>query len=260
MMTSSIASINHLPESERRSIYARLIPGQLIDYFGINPFLVDRNGNDLLQVACSKDGSSVEVSLYHEPGFPDPVLYGHMTDTINGQIHILLYIINDPASPRFDVDRMPDGTPTQFGTRTRNLEAEQAAMSAGLLPGQIRKGLHLLREAQDTFEFFIKSLGHTIYFVEPLYYHNAIIFEKYGFAYQKGRRLMEEINRGFSEGGAFISLLGTTPFRDLSAPSHISLRSWAIHDGILGRPFGDITMYKTIGNPAGIRTTGEISW
>jgi len=55
----------------------------------------------------------MEMILRHEPGFPDPLLYGHLTDTLNGQIHILLYILNDPASPRFDVDRLPDGTATR---------------------------------------------------------------------------------------------------------------------------------------------------
>jgi hypothetical protein len=60
--------------------------------------------------------------------FPDPILYAHLTDTMNGQIHILLYILNDPDSPRFDVDKMPDGTPTKFGILKRNVEAEIKAM------------------------------------------------------------------------------------------------------------------------------------
>lgn len=222
--------------------------------------MVDRFGNDLLRVDPSPDGSSVELSLFHEFGFQDPVLYGHLTDTLNGQIHVLLYVINDPESPRFDVDRMPDGTATQFGTRVRNLDAELAAMQAGLMPGQIRKGLHIMRDAQQTFEEFVRSLNHSMYFVEPLYYHNAIIFEKYGFAYQQGRRLMEEIDRGFAEKGALTAQLGTSPFRQSGATGKISLRSWAIHDGILGHPFGDITMYKTIDNPAQVSTTGAVEW
>jgi hypothetical protein len=47
----------------------------------------------------------------HKIDFPDPILYAHLTDTINGQIHVLLYILNDPDSPRFDVDKMPTAHP-----------------------------------------------------------------------------------------------------------------------------------------------------
>ena len=82
---------------------------------------------------------SVEMSLFHEANFPDPILYGHLTDTMNGQVHVLLYILNDPGSERFDVDRMPDGRPTKFGTLIRNLAAEAAALEAGLAPGQVRR-------------------------------------------------------------------------------------------------------------------------
>jgi hypothetical protein len=67
-----------------------------------------------------------------------------------------------------------------------------------LSPGQVRRGLRLLAPAIETFEQFVASLGHDMYFVEPLYYHNAVIFERYGFTYQMGRRLMERIESGFS--------------------------------------------------------------
>ena len=31
-------------------------------------------------------------------------------------------------------------------------------------------------------------------------------------------------------------------------------RSWAIHDGILGEPWDDVHIYKTLGEDAGIKT------
>jgi hypothetical protein len=43
----------------------------------------------------------VEITLRHQINFPDPVLYGHLTDTLTGQIHVLLYILNDPDSPPY---------------------------------------------------------------------------------------------------------------------------------------------------------------
>jgi acetoin utilization protein AcuC len=201
------------------------------------------------------------MSLYHQHGFPDPILYGHITDTLNEQIHVLLYVLNNPEGPRFDVDRMPDGTPTMFGTHFRNLEAEEAAMRVGLAPGQVRHGMRLLSKAMLRFEEFIESLRHDLYFVEPLFYHNAVFFERAGFNYQKGRIQMGLIQEGFSSGGELISLLdNSTPFRRPEAANSVRLRSWALHDGILGEPFTDITMYKQIGAHAGVTTCKGCDW
>jgi len=261
MAPSTIVGINQLPYTEKRQIYTRLIPTALLKHFNLDPSLIDGNGNDLVRLNCSSSSSTVELSLHHQTDFPDPVLYGHLTDTLNGQIHVLLYILNDPDSPRFDVDRLPDGTPTKFGTRVRNQQAEVAAMQAGLAPGQVRRGLRMLSPAIDGFEVFINSLKHDLYFVEPLYYHNAVIFERYGFAYQKGNRLMKRIQSGFSAGGEFISRLdGSTPFRQPESANSIRLRSWAIHDGIMGEPFQDVTMYKQVGRSAGIITCPDCAW
>lgn len=258
MSPSTIGEINRLPEIEKREIYARYIPQQLIERFNL-PDL--GQNHDLLKFRYATGSSDVEMMLYHEAGFPDPVLYGHLADTLNGQIHVLLYILNDPDSPRFDVDKMPDGSPTRFGIRKRNLEAEESAMRAGLAPGQVRRGLHLFKEATATFEQFVASLGHDMYFAEPLYYHNAVIFERHGFSYQMGKRRMESIHLGFQEGGELREKLdGSTPFRSLDAANSIRLRSWAIHDGIMGEPFTNVTMYKHIGRLAGVNTTPGCKW
>lgn len=261
MGPSTIGGINKLPEHEKREIYRRVIPLELLNHFKLSPFLVDTQGRDLMVLKCHPGSSDAEMSLYHQADFPDPILYGHLTDTMNGQIHVLLYILNDPESQRFNVDRMPDGRTTRFGTLHRNLEAEQAAMEYGLAPGQIRSGLRLLPAAVQAFDTFIKSLGHDIYFVEPLYYHNAVIFERYGLAYQAGRKLMERIQAGFADGGSLLPLLdGSTPFRSPEAAHSIRLRSWAIHDGILGEPFTNVTMYKHIDKLAGVSTCEGCSW
>jgi len=93
-----------------------------------------------------------------------------------------------------------------------------------------------------------------------LFYHNAVIFERYGFRYQKGRRLMERIEQGFQAGGDLLPLLdGSTPFRQPEAANSIRLRSWAIHDGILGEPFTNVTMYKESGKHAGV-STAQCEW
>lgn len=260
MSPSTIGGINLLPEAEKRSIYARYIPQVLLEKYNIPP-LTSAAAYNLLQFRFAPGTTDVEMRLFHQTNFPDPLLYAHLTDTLNGQIHILLYILNSPDSPRFDVDKMPDGSPTQFGTLQRNKSAELEALKAGLAPGQVRKGLRLLRQAIDSFEEFITALGHDMYFVQPLYYHNAVIFERYGFTYQVGRRLMNDIHAGFQTGGALLPQLdGSSLFRQPYAANSIRHRSWAIHDGILGEPFTNVTMYKQVGKSAGINSAPGCIW
>ena len=258
MNPSTIGGINKLAEEEKRAIYARYIPQDLMQRFNLSDLAHDR---ELLKFRFASGASDVEMMLYHQAGFLDPILYAHLTDTMNGQIHVLLYILNDPASPRFDVDKMPDGSMTRFGILKRNLEAELAAMQAGLSPGQVRRGLRLARPASEAFEGFVTSLGHDMFFVEPLYYHNAVIFERYGFAYQMGKRQMDSIHAGFQKGGELRQRLDeSTPFRTPQAAGSIRLRSWAIHDGILGEPFTNVTMYKRVGKSAEINTAPGCKW
>jgi hypothetical protein len=258
---SSIASINRLPEAEKRAVYLRMVPKALAERYALPPDFRDASGRPLAEVRCQAGSTDVVVAVRHQADAADPLLYAHVTDTMNGQMHVLLYIINDPDSPRFDVDRLPDGTPTEFGVYRRNMPAEEAAQRAGLAPGQVRRGLRVLRESIEAFDSFVDSLGHELYFVEPLFYHNAVVFEGYGFTYQQGRRLMEGIHSGFVEGGPLWQQLDeSTPFRRRSASTSVRGRSWAIHDGILGYPFTRVTMYRRIGVNAGVSTFPGATW
>jgi hypothetical protein len=260
MPPSTIGGINLLSESEKRAVYARYIPASILEKYNIPP-LTSAAGYNQLQFNFASGSSDVEMRLFHQVDFPDPILYAHLTDTLNGQIHVLLYILNDPASARFDVDKMPDGSPTKFGTLQRNIEAERNSLEAGLAPGQIRRGLRLFSQVMETFEQFVSALGHDIYFIEPLYYHNAVNFERYGFAYQVGKRLMHSIHAGFQSGGDLIAQLdGSNSFRQLDASNSVRKRSWAIHDGLLGEPFTNVTMYKRVGKSAGIQTAPDCNW
>jgi hypothetical protein len=261
MSPHSIAALNLLPFKEKETIYSRFIPQELLERFDIQPDFRDLSGNRLLTLHFESGSTDVTLDLRHAVDAQDPLLYAHLTDTINGQIHVLLYIVNDPEGPRFDVDKMPDDTPTHFGRMLRNIHEEKRAMEAGLAPGQVRRGLRILRHSIQSFEDFVTSLEHEIYFIEPLSYHNAIVFERYGFTYQQGRRLMERTNTGFLEGGAYHALMdGSTPFRQPGMESTIRGRSWAVHDGILGAPFSNVTMYKHVGTHAGVATFPDAMW
>ncbi|GMR11241.1 MAG: hypothetical protein BMS9Abin28_2069 [Anaerolineae bacterium] len=261
MTPRSIAAINQLPESQKREIYSRFIPPQLLEQFDITASLEDAQARSLAEFRYREGSTDFVIELKHEVEAEDPLFFAHLTDTMNGQIHVLLYIVNDPSSERYDVDRMPDGRRTQFGLELRNLEAEEAAMLAGLAPGQIRRGLRSLAHAVPTFEAFTASLGHSVFFIEPMFYHNAVIFEQYGFAYLKGRRRMEELHRGFQPGGPLaVKLDGSTPFRRASSADSILGRSWAVHDGIGDEPYTGVTMYKRLGKNAGINTFPDSVW
>ncbi len=258
----SIAGLNQLPEAERRTRYAEVLPSALLERFNIQPgTLADGEGRSLFTITGSAGSSGVELDLRHAWDAPDPLFYGHFADTMNGQIIVLLAVVNDPSAPRFDVDRLADGTKTQFGTAARNLTAETAALAAGLAPGQVRRGLRALPELIVAFEAFVARLGHSLYFTEPLSYHNAVVFERYGFAYQQGKRWMESLHSRFSSGGDLLARLdGSTPFRQPGFAHSLRGRSWAIHDGILGEPYSGVHMYKTIGKQAGISTFPDGKW
>jgi len=142
----SIGGLNKLSESDRLDHVRLLIPPALFERYHINPdTFADEEGCPLVNWVGAPGTTSVEFSLYHQHAATDPLMYFHITDTISLQLHILLAVVNDPDSPRFDVDRMPDGSKTHFGIFKRNLEAEVAAMQAGLAPGQIRRGFDTRR-------------------------------------------------------------------------------------------------------------------
>jgi len=258
----SIRSINDLDRAAQEAIYRTLVPDELLVQYNIDPqTLSDAAGRRLVEFTCPHGTSSVEIKVWHQAGARDPLLYLHLADTVNNQLAVLLFVVNDPASPRFEVDRDWTGERTKFGTLTRNIEAEIAAMQAGLAPGQVRRGLKLTRRLIPTFEKFVARLGHQIFFLEPLAYHTAILFERYGCAYTRGRVKMEWINREFAPGGAlYLRLDGSTPFRQPGAERTVRGRSWAIHDGILGERFSDVHMYKRVGINAGICTFPDALW
>jgi hypothetical protein len=145
-----------------------------------------------------------------------------------------------------------------FGTLRRNLAAEEQAMLAGLAPGQIRTGLGGTRLVFDQLDAFLSLLGHRAYFLEPLTYASAWVFERRGFAYVRGHKMMDDIQRGFQPGGVLYECLDErSPFRRRDQAQTVRGRAWAIHDGILGAMdlrWDGLRMVKQIGRHAGVET------
>ena len=258
---SSIREINDLPPEEKRAVYAVLVPDWVYTRFHINRDGYNAQGQRAIYFRCPTGSSAVEISVYHHPAAHDPVLYLHLGDTFNAQLIVLLMVVNDPEAPRFNIDVDENGHPTLLGTNGRNIPEEIRAMRAGLAPGQVRRGLRVFRTAIPIFERFVARMGHDIFFAEPLFYHNAIILERYGFAYSRGLQKMKAIHARFQPGGDLHERLdGSTPFRHPDAWRTIFGRSWAIHDGIMGAPLSGLQMYKRVGVDAGVCTFPDAHW
>lgn len=259
---SSLLTINQLPDELRDQVYQTLLVDELLGRYAIDRrTLRNSRGERVVTFDTSPNLGMLEMRVWRQLADQDPLLYMQLADTHTNQIVILLFITSDPASPRFSVDRDWKGEPTKFGTLSRNIEAEVAALQAGLSPGQVRRGLRLARKMLPNFERFISRLGYDLYLMEPLAYHSAVLFESFGCAYSQGRRRMERIHQGFQPGGEYFQRLdGATPFRQPGAEKTVRGRSWAIHDGILGGPYTDYHMYKHIGKPAGVSTFPDYVW
>ncbi|NWG17417.1 MAG: hypothetical protein HXY41_12350 [Chloroflexi bacterium] len=258
---SSIREINNLPEDQKRNIYRFLLPDWLFTEYHVDYDTLTIDGQPVVYFRCPQGSRAMEISVRRCVTSPDAMLYLNMADTFNNQLLVLLVVINDLESARFNIDVDEHGNSTHLGTTGRNLIAEEAAMKAGLAPGQIRRGLRYFKHAVPLFEKFITRMGHDLFLIEPLAYHNAILFEKYGFNYMRGYREMVRINEEFQPGGELHQKLSADKiFRQPDAYKTVRGRSWAIHDGILGHPFTGFQMYKRVGLHAGINTFPDAIW
>lgn len=261
MLPTSIRGINDLPEPEKIAIYRMLLPDWLFTQYGVDRETLTFEGQPVVRFRCPQGTRALEVTVKRRAADIDPMLYLNMADTFNHQLLVLLVVVNDPDAPRFNIDVDQEGNPTQLGTTSRNTPAELAAMQAGLAPGQLRAGMRSFKQLVPIFEDFVQKMSHEMFFIEPLAYHNAIIFERYGFSYVRGYQDMLSIHKEFQPGGALhLKLTPENPFRQPDSWKTIRGRSWAIHDGILGHPFTGFQMYKRLGAHAGINTFPDAQW
>jgi hypothetical protein len=257
----SIQEINALPREVVEALYARLVPEELLDRFGIDPqTFCDKAGARLVRVTAPADQPWARVEVRSSPEDRDPALLVDVEMSPLSVPELAFVQITDPAGARYAIDRDPDGRDTLFGTTCRNVEEERRAMRGGLAPGQVRQGLRLLSRVLDAMEGFCALIGKEIYLIEPLFYHSAILYERRGCGYLVGRDVMESIHAGFCEGGPLLKALdGSSDFRDPDAARTVRGRSWAIHDGVgdglwAGGAVGGVKMYKAAGRKAGINT------
>jgi hypothetical protein len=255
----TLADINGLEVRLKERLYAGIIPSRLFSMLAVSKdtFRGDDGKRKVRFIAPEGMGLlRIEVRMVADDR--DPVFFLDIADTHFRQMELSFCVINDLHSLRFDVDVDCCGRDNCFATMGRNLPEEVRAMSAGLFPNQTHRGLRLFAEFFPVFERFVDALGIEMIIAEPLTYDNAIRYEKYGFDYLAGRRLMQRINDGFKSGGDLYRRLdGSTPFRMPGMGETVHGRSWAIHDGVLDDPWDGVQIYKIIGEYAGINTFPE---
>lgn len=256
----SVYEINSMPERERESLLSVLVPRRFLEIFAIDPETFRNEGGACcVRFVCPEKMPFFQVELRRDPGDRDAAYFLDISSTPFGQMEISFVVVNDPAGERFDIDVDEHGRDTYFGMARRNIAEEIRAMQAGLAPGQVRRGLKAMKELVACWETFFGRLGHLFFFLEPLTYNSAILYERSGFQYLHGSEKMREIDRGFRPAGDLLPRLdGSTPFRMPGQEKTVRGRSWAIHDGILDSPWESPKMVKRIGVHAGVNTfTGE---
>jgi hypothetical protein len=246
---TSLRGINRLPPEFKTRIYASLVPLDLLTTYGVDPgTLLDREGNKAFQFEFPPDRGVVKIQFMRSISENDPIVFIQLSDTSYNQVDFEWIIINDPDSERFQI-HISDAT--QFlppGSEFRNIPEEIRAMEAGLAPGQVRRGLHKFHKIMDLLESLLSRINISLITGSPYAYHNAIELERIGYFYASGKELMLEIDEGFQPGGKlFKKLDGATPFRRPGMEKTIRGRSWAIHDGIMDKPWTCPTMLKIVG-------------
>jgi hypothetical protein len=258
---TSLRGINELETAEKERIYTTIIPPRLFELLGISPeTLRGCDGLRRVTIIAPHGMGLARVEVKSHPADLHTTFFLDIADTHFRQMELSFCIISDPASQRYNVDLDSSGNNNCFTTLGRNIPEEIRAMHAGLFPNQACQGLRMFGEFFTLFERFVDSLSMDMIVAEPLTYDNAIRYEKYGFDYLSGRRMMELIDQGFAPGGSLTERLdGSTPFRLPGMERTVLGRSWAIHDGILDEPWEDIRIYKMIGKHAGLNTFSDRS-
>lgn len=252
-----IRTINALPFDAKQRFYRTLVPPALLGQLGINPILW-RGSGYMLELLAEPETGKVNLSINNPQDPRDAYFILELQDNSTNGIDLNLIVMNDPLAEKFGIDFDAEGKATHWGTVTRNLAEEERAMRAGLAPAQVRAGMGMAREVLQQLDVFLALCARQAISLEPLTYASAWVFEKRGFAYVRGHKLMDDIHREFQPGGRLYAALdGSTPFRQPQVWQTVRGRAWAIHDGILeaiGERWRDLRMIKVVGKDARVET------
>jgi hypothetical protein len=255
----TLHQINSLPLNAKHRVYRALLPLDLLTRFKIDPISWESTTGDRhirLQADEGTNHIALVGSICEET--QGEFLRLELADNAINGIDLQMLVLSDPDGEYFRTDYDENGNPTHYGTARRNLVEEQRSMQSGLAPGQISKGLGASAVVFQQLEVFLATLGHRAYFLEPLTYASAWVFERRGFAYVRGHKLMDDIQREFQPGGRLHRTLdGSNPFRQPEQWRSVRGRAWAIQDGVLEAieaRWDGLRMVKQVGRHAQVET------
>ncbi len=231
-----ISQLNKISEREKRDIYRLLVPPTISERFEIEPETLKCPNGENLQVNLVCPEGAMEASLeVMSPEIEDSIFYIELSDSKDYvQLQWDFIKVNEPNSFRCCTNFDEEGNNRWLKWGARNIPEEIKAMEMGLAPGQTRKGMRVMKEINRCLDDFCKAAGLKSISLEALFYHTAIQFEKHGYRYFRGWKMMKRIDEQFRPGGKLYEKLdGSTPFRQPHFWKSIRGRSWAIHDGIL---------------------------
>ena len=261
----SLRTVNTLPEPARERIYRGLLPPSLLARLDLNPVTWKaRAGTHRVVLKAAAETGVVNLTVLASDDPNDAALTIELADNGLNGIDLNLLLLNDSSSERFGTDFDAGGQATYFGTVRRNLAEEARAMAAGLAPGQVRASLGASKLVVHQIDAFLAFLGHQAYFLEPLTYASAWVFERRGFAYVRGHKLMQDIDAEFQPGGRLHAALdASTPFRQPEQWRTVRGRAWAVHDGVLaalGQTWNNLRMVKQVGRTAAVDTATGVEY
>jgi hypothetical protein len=264
-----LVQVNQLPPPEKEELYLQLVPPSLFPRFGINPGTgLNRLGEKVVAIECPPSRAEASVEVKARPTDRDAIFYIEVSDSRDLiQLQWDFILIADPEAPRFEADLTPAGEDRWLNWTSRNLIEERKALAAGLAPGQVRRGLRLTGELMQCLDSFCETVGKKSIFLEALFYHNAILYERYGFRYFGGEPMMRRIHEQFQPGGKLADRLNGTAFRKPEFAKTARGRSWAIHDGVIEEIRDDLLenweppkMYRMVGKRFQVETFPGAKW
>ena len=264
-MPIALRQINGLPDNVKLRVYRALLPPALLARFDIEPTTWRGPGGDQsVRLKAEPESGDIHISAKKGADDPDDFIRIELSDNPFNGVDLNFILLSDPTSAYFQTDFDDQGEPTLFGTARRNLAEEARAMQAGLAPAQVRASLGASRAVLEQLEAFLVTWGHRAYFAEPLTYASAWVFERRGFAYVRGHKLMDDIHKEFQPGGRLHAALdGSTPFRQPDQWRTVRGRAWAIHDGILAdidAQWSGLSMVKRVGRHAGVNALPGVEY
>jgi len=160
----TLRDINALEETEKERIYREILPDSLFERFRISgETFLGADGERAVRFITPAGLGVVRIHVRGNHRDRDDAFFLEIADTHYHQMELSLCVINDPSSPRFDVDVDEHGRDNCFSTMGRNIPEEIRSMEAGLYPKPDPSGNEDVRRIPGGFRAFRRCSGYGIH-------------------------------------------------------------------------------------------------